>query len=50
MFKHNFDDPLQTIYKDIIQPLIGTFFEVDAVLGNGGTSHGQTDDNIQSAG
>ena len=32
MFKHSFDDPLRAIYKDIIQPLIGDFFEVDAVF------------------
>ncbi|UJR07492.1 hypothetical protein I4U23_011781 [Adineta vaga] len=32
LFKHNFDDPLRTIYKDIIQPLIGDFFEVDAMF------------------
>ncbi len=25
-------DPLRTIYTDIIQPLIGDFFEVDAAL------------------
>ena len=25
-------DPLGTIYREIIQPLIGDFFEVDAVL------------------
>lgn len=26
------DDPLRVIYEDIIQPLIGDFFEVDAAL------------------
>ncbi len=26
------NDPLRTIYKEIIQPLIGDFFEVDAAL------------------
>ncbi|CAF1272530.1 unnamed protein product [Adineta steineri] len=32
IFKHHFDDPLRAIYKDIIQPLIGDFFEVDAIF------------------
>ncbi|CAF1418808.1 unnamed protein product [Adineta ricciae] len=32
VFKHSFDDPLRAIYKDVIQPLIGDFFEVDAVF------------------
>ncbi len=26
------NDPLRTIYKEIIRPLIGDFFEVDAAL------------------
>lgn len=32
MIKHRFDDPLRAIYKDVIQPMIGMFFEVDAIF------------------
>ncbi|CAF1459500.1 unnamed protein product, partial [Rotaria sordida] len=51
ILRHNFNDPLQSIYKDIIQPLIGTFFEVDAVFDSDGISYNHDqhiDNNIQS--
>jgi hypothetical protein len=55
--KHHFDDPLRTIYKDIIQPLIGNFFEVDAVFAPIGIIHNEQpcstiniDNNMQSKG
>ncbi|CAF4305170.1 unnamed protein product, partial [Rotaria sordida] len=51
ILRHNFNDPLQSIYEDIIQPLIGTFFEVDAVFYTDEISYNHdqhTDNNIQS--
>ncbi|CAF3935258.1 unnamed protein product [Rotaria sordida] len=51
ILRHNFNDSLQSIYKDIIQPLIETFFEVDAVFYSDGISYNHdrhTDNNIQS--
>ncbi|CAF1266596.1 unnamed protein product [Rotaria sordida] len=53
ILRHNFNDSLQSIYKDIIQPLIETFFEVDAVFYSDGISYNHdrhTDNNIQSEG
>lgn len=32
MIKHRLDDPLRAIYKDVIQPMIGTFFEVEPIF------------------
>ncbi|CAF1232606.1 unnamed protein product [Rotaria sordida] len=53
ILRHNFNDSLQSIYKDIIQPLIETFFEVDAVFYSDGISYNHdrhTDNNTQSEG
>ncbi len=46
IIKHNFDNPLQTIYKNIIQPLIGIFVEVDPDF----SQNEHFDNNIQSEG
>ncbi len=32
----DFDDPLRAIYTEIIQPLIGDFFQVDAIFNSDG--------------
>ncbi|CAF3840513.1 unnamed protein product [Adineta steineri] len=37
-FRNNYNDPLRTIYKKIIQPLIGDFFDVDAVFPSADTT------------
>ena len=44
VIKHQFDDPLRSIYKNVIQPLIGSFFEVDAIF----SPNKQFDQDLQS--
>jgi len=35
----DFTDPLRAIYQEIIQPLIGDFFQVDAIFDSDDFSH-----------